>query len=269
MKSIKNKLRSNEGASITFALLLFLVCAVVSSVVLTAGTAASGRLSEIAKMDQRYYSVTSAAELLKNQFSGQTVNITETTETEITTTYNAKGEQTESTSGTPSSQKIITTIPGGKTIEIKNDGSSFSTDSLAIDAAMQYADLNMSGDGVVLTSPFTRSLNLTASGVGYTNEALEGLAVTIDETIEKNGNIELLVHNTTAAGSTDAFTLKMTFSANVHTSNDKKTVSGSPFDVTESSYKIKSTDTETRTTSASWTLTSIETVKAEAPTEAP
>ena len=53
----KEKLTSNKGASITYALLLFLVCAVVASIVLTAGTAASGRMSKISEMEQRYYSV--------------------------------------------------------------------------------------------------------------------------------------------------------------------------------------------------------------------
>ena len=77
LQKLKQKLKSQTGASITFALLLFLVCAVVGSVVLTAGTAAAGRMSELAKMDQRYYSVTSAAQLLQDIISDQTVEVTE------------------------------------------------------------------------------------------------------------------------------------------------------------------------------------------------
>ena len=50
------KLKSENGASLSFALLLFLVCAVVGSVILTSGTAASGRLSRLRDMDARYYS---------------------------------------------------------------------------------------------------------------------------------------------------------------------------------------------------------------------
>ena len=69
---ISAKLKDQSGASITYALLLFLVCAVVSSVVLAAGTAASGRMSKSVDNDQRYYAVTSAAELLKNQLDGKT-----------------------------------------------------------------------------------------------------------------------------------------------------------------------------------------------------
>ncbi len=72
---ILKKLRSNEGASLTYAILLFLVCAVIGTIVLTAGTIASGRLAEKAEMDQRYYHVTSTAEFLKDALDGKTVRI--------------------------------------------------------------------------------------------------------------------------------------------------------------------------------------------------
>lgn len=75
MKRARAKLRSRRGASITFALLIFLVCAVVSSVVVVAGSAAGGRMSQLAASDQRYYAVTSAAGLLRDVFDGQTVRV--------------------------------------------------------------------------------------------------------------------------------------------------------------------------------------------------
>lgn len=71
MHKLKQKLKSQTGASITFALLLFLVCAVVGSAVLVAGTAAAGRMSKVAEMDQRYYAVNSAARLLVDQIAGE------------------------------------------------------------------------------------------------------------------------------------------------------------------------------------------------------
>ena len=74
-KRIKEKLNSQKGASITFALLLFLVCAVISSIVIAAGSAAAGRMSGLARMDRRYYAVTSAAELLVDQIDGKTVSV--------------------------------------------------------------------------------------------------------------------------------------------------------------------------------------------------
>ena len=81
MLSIKRKLKTQNGASISFALLLFLVCAVLSSAVIVAGTAAAGRLSRLAEADQRYYAVTSAAELLCNDISGKTVTVEYSKET--------------------------------------------------------------------------------------------------------------------------------------------------------------------------------------------
>ena len=92
MKRAAEKLRSSRGASLMMALLLFLTCAVVGSAVLTAGTAASGRMSKIAESDQRYYSVNSAANLLIDLFKDETVKITETVKKdastgEVTTTY--------------------------------------------------------------------------------------------------------------------------------------------------------------------------------------
>ncbi len=81
------KLRSNRGASLLVALLLFMVCSVVGIVVLTAASAAAGRASKLAENDQRYYSVASAAELLAQELNGQTVSIIrEETRTDTTTT---------------------------------------------------------------------------------------------------------------------------------------------------------------------------------------
>ena len=75
MLLIKKKLKTQDGASISFALMLFLVCAVLSSAVIVAGTAAAGRLSRLAETDQRYYAVTSAAELLCSNISGKTITV--------------------------------------------------------------------------------------------------------------------------------------------------------------------------------------------------
>ena len=104
MISMKNKLKSRSGASITFALLLFLVCAVISSVVIVAGTTAAGRMSQAAQMDQRYYAVTSAAELLKSEIDGKEVIVTSETKaaedgtstTEYTAKYSDAGESEDS-----------------------------------------------------------------------------------------------------------------------------------------------------------------------------
>ncbi len=71
--NVLKKLRSSKGASLTFALLAFLVCAVISAVLLASAWAASGRASDLAKMDQRYYAVTSAAQLFCDTLDNQEI----------------------------------------------------------------------------------------------------------------------------------------------------------------------------------------------------
>ena len=83
-KRVYNKLRSRTGASITFALLIFLVCSVLCVAIIAAATAASGRMSAMAEMDQRYYSVTSAAELIAGQLTGKTVTVVRSKEWKLT-----------------------------------------------------------------------------------------------------------------------------------------------------------------------------------------
>ena len=73
LKRTKRKLKSENGASIAFGLFLFLICMVISSIVIVAATAVSGRLSNLAKMDQKYYFVNSIAENIKREFDEQTI----------------------------------------------------------------------------------------------------------------------------------------------------------------------------------------------------
>ncbi len=78
------KLRSNTGASLSVALLLFLVCAAVGAVLVTAGTAAVGRLSKLKELDQRYYSVTSAAQLVRDMMCEKEISFQQTKTTKTT-----------------------------------------------------------------------------------------------------------------------------------------------------------------------------------------
>lgn len=73
--NVLKKLRSSKGASLTFALLAFLVCAVISAVLLASASAASGRVSKLAETDQRYYAVTSAAQLFCDALENQQFTI--------------------------------------------------------------------------------------------------------------------------------------------------------------------------------------------------
>ena len=86
-KALYKKMNSSVGASLAIALLLFLACSVVGTVVLTAASAVSGRAAELTFMDQRYHSVASAAALLEKELCGKEVTIVRTkivTEWDIT-----------------------------------------------------------------------------------------------------------------------------------------------------------------------------------------
>ncbi len=67
--SVKRKLKSNEGASLMVALLFFVVCVAVGSIILTAATAASGRMTGIKKTNQDFYALKSAAKLFKKDWT--------------------------------------------------------------------------------------------------------------------------------------------------------------------------------------------------------
>lgn len=64
---LHKRLKSERGASLSFALFLALVCAAVCSIVLAAATASSGQFAKLGQFDQRYYSVSSAAGLFQSE----------------------------------------------------------------------------------------------------------------------------------------------------------------------------------------------------------
>ena len=72
---MKRKLQSRRGAALSFALLVFLVCAVIGAIVLSAGTAAAGRLSNLAESDERFYLTSSTAQLFSELFSPDSSNV--------------------------------------------------------------------------------------------------------------------------------------------------------------------------------------------------
>ncbi len=66
MNRIREKLTSENGASLLAALLFFVICAIIGGVILTSASVASGRMTGLRKSNQEYYSLTSAAKLFKD-----------------------------------------------------------------------------------------------------------------------------------------------------------------------------------------------------------
>lgn len=67
MKNIRLKLNSNEGKTILMALFLLLVAVVVSVVIITAATTAAHQLNDNKEAQQTYLTVSSAAELFRDE----------------------------------------------------------------------------------------------------------------------------------------------------------------------------------------------------------
>lgn len=261
-KRIVNKLRSRTGASITFALLLFLVCAVLCSVIITAATAASGRMSGIAEADQRYYAVSSAARLLQKQIDGKTVSIVEVVETPYTTTYTS-GVAGEPDAGESETKVYI--VPNKKASEIDETtdlvasnmigGYGFSIGNILEDAAKNVNDKQTLNDrGLSLSSTF-----YSLAGLDY-----DALAVTISEDLDSNGNITLTIYNTKNAKGKDStvgdrYTLILPFGVDRSESTNTKTENVSSTAVSDTEYTVVTKTTKTTITTLTWQLTGIKT----------
>ncbi len=198
MNLIHHKLRSRRGASISFALLLFLVCAVVGSVVLVAGTAAAGRISQAAEADQRYYSVTSAAELLKGQIEGDMNRVVITQEDTTPITDGVLGTTSK---GSPQIGGTVITPP---------------LTSITQDAAYHIWKAEKINN---------KALTLTATEAGT---VVNGLAVNINETMEKKSIVDGLLEEwrltfTLSDTGTQPYKLTMTFQAQVDKDVDYQT----------------------------------------------
>lgn len=77
-----NRLKNNKGVSLTIALLFFVICAAVGSVILATATAASNRVGGLVSEKQAYYTGASAAKTMSSILENTTVRIDEPNENE-------------------------------------------------------------------------------------------------------------------------------------------------------------------------------------------
>lgn len=277
---IKAKIKSQKGASITFALLLFLVCAVISSVVIVAGTAAGGRLKNIPESDQRYYAVTSASELLKNAIDGKTVVAVKARKEVIKHKYNSNGVENTPISSSP---------------DVAYDPTEYYTDLSEIEDSTKNKQSNYSMlTGIVcdlvnenrlnqnpVSPPIhkTFSLTATAGSLELKNEksgskeyvvekekdkALEAVSVILNEQIDQNGRITFYVSKEVDE---DTYSLKLVFEGEKTEKQYIHTDYGSPVpDLTNSdvAYTIVETKEIREATIFKWHLVNI--VKSTVPT---
>lgn len=258
-KAIHKLKYSRTGASITFALLLFLVCAALCSVMLTAGSAAAGRMSRIAETDQRYYAVSSAAELLKDLVDQKTVSVVELEQTRYNTVYTngvagkaVKGETTTNT-------YLVKDLAAGEidehSLSQSLELSSITIDSFVLDAAKSYflaAPVN--------NRPFALSSDFfTQSGLDY-----DALAVSVFESVDEAGNLSFTLYNRYRAEGEESdagsrFTLKLHFTADESSSSGTKTETVSTTPINDSSYSVETLASKIKVTTLTWRLDEIKT----------
>jgi len=257
----RRKLRSRRGASITFALLLFLVCTVLCSVIITASTASSGRMSQIAETDQRYYAVTSAAELLKDVIAGKTVSVVRVAEETCDTVYSSGVPGTPERVGAPVTTVYL--VPDKRAGEIsETDLTAGSTvDSAEITTIPMDAAKKWVSGSLPLND---RKLELASSFSADAGMAFDALAVKIEEDLDANGRITLTIYNKyrskdTQSRAGDRYTMVLTFDAEQRSVTSTKTEDISATSSDSSSYTLRTRTTETTVTTLTWKLSDIKT----------
>lgn len=272
MNAMKNKIKSQRGASITFALLLFLVCAMVSSVVIVAATTAGGRMSNLPDIDQRYYAVSSAAELLGKTLDGQVVTVVKTRDRTIKSSYLADGSKNGDPVKTPG--EIDTTIYPGDLSEdatLEDEDNTYSLLTSLADTLTNNVLVDMDDDAAAESTEtypikVSRTLNATGS-LGLTSDSLsnaDGLAilsVEMYQQLDKDGTLTFYVSKpvkNSAGTVTGAYTLRLIFAADKTKDTTSYTEHGSPVATSGGGYTVTDTETKTTTIKYKWTLTRIE-----------
>lgn len=253
---IRQKLKSETGASITFALLLFLVCTMVSSVVIVAATTAGGRMSNLPDIDQRYYAVSSAAELIRGAIDGQVVTVVDETVLKKSTPYAADGTPGSSTENSTTTKKIypqdisgIDDLQAAITAGTVNDVTASYSLLTELANTLTTSAASLSDKNITLTMGGSLTLN-TNSSLSQ-SDALNILSVDILEHPEENGTLTFYV--TKKVDSNKEYTLRLTFAVDktentvVHTDYGSPILSGTVIDAT----------TTTTTTSFKWSLIGI------------
>ena len=288
-RKMLKKLRSRKGASLTFALLAFLVCAVISAVLLASASASAGRLSGLVKSDQRYYAVNSAAQLFCDALKDQqfTIERTEKTPYTLTTTVtHTGGHENKNTpvreDGTKTYSIDMAFNAGALPSSCTGTVSDVIEKSIMTEAALYY----VFGDSIysstsmpgLVKDAFANSVgnqktwtfelkqySATPAGAGEETPA-DLLAVDAQFTMDTSGNIVIRFQNQAAPVYKIEVTLSATVSNSDNSTNPGKTSittygetvpleDGYQYDIVENT-----TETIEKSTTISWMVTDVKKV---------
>lgn len=240
-KRFIRKLRSDNGASLSMALLLFLICAAIGAIVLTAATASAGRLSSLAEMEQRYYSVSSAVELLENKLCKTPIEVNVKREVTVKDDLTYGGSSTE----------YVFTVNGKNVLE-KEDETKMIDSFLSFRAMHFVFDDYLDGANPSDSdkdNAFRNRQSDAEYGTFYIrhekgqNETENQLDVTVDWVLKTDGTIELKVSDGPV---NNKYTLVLTLIPTV-VESEKNVIDV----ITENGAQYR-TNTTTKTTKITW-----------------
>ena len=279
---LQRKLKSNTGASIAAALMLFLICAVLGGSILAAASVSGGRLSKRADMDRRYYGVTSAAELIADTLAADPVRIVRTetvvrvSTTSVDRTADAEGAVTFSeplTVTDPPEYTYETAVgPAGSETRIGsviNAGSFLTRQTLRLcfgsaDFDTEAAMLLPVPAAIPATSAESLPLTVSIPGTGGASP----LNATINATarLKQDGTLVITVDDKPAGPAAgDYFALRMTLTPSINdtltalpTETDTSTTSSASGDTISYTSITTVTTKRIRVTEVRWTVSSME-----------
>lgn len=277
-KQLATKLKSQTGASFSIALLLFIVCVVISSILIAAATVSAGQFANQGKSDQRYYAVTSAAQVFRDSLGGENgtrefklEQMREGTQT-ITRQQNgdtSKGAITETQ--TSATFNPAAAVKGYDFLADITYYALFGVGKAKVDVASP-ADVLKAKDWGTWISPFTEGAwatapTSTASGLKYLPDIMYDVTPTLngdgapsaaDLKVKVRGRLrsdwtyELEFYND-AASESDRFYVYMALSADVaETDSTNEELAGSTTSGEGGSTVNTQTVTQKKTTTVTW-----------------
>jgi hypothetical protein len=254
-ESLRGKLQSNTGASLAVALLFFLVCAVVGTMLLVSASTASGRMKSAIIYDQNKYAVESAAKVLKEDLSKERV-ILERTKTSVYDLAPTKlGEGNLKENLTPSdsySSRILSS--NGSAIDAKNytvlqqlTGDCRGLNGSNVDQALYFQDDIQNSK---IENDKSQSFTMTVDG--FTDPSIpKGTKVQAKVTITMHADMSLDIQVRSVDNAKAEYVVYMTASPTVVLTSTSSNSSGQ-IDNEKPQNSIEATLIETKTTSISW-----------------
>lgn len=254
-ESLRGKLQSNTGASLAVALLFFLVCAVVGTMLLVSASTASGRMKSAISYDQNKYAVESAAKVLKEDLSKERV-ILERTKTSVYDLAPTKlGEGNLKENLTPSvsySSRILSS--NGSAIDAKNytvlqqlTGDCRGLNGSNVDQALYFQD-----DIQNSKIENDKSQSFTMIVDRFTDPSIpKGTKVQVKVTITMHADMSLDIQVRSVDNAKAEYVVYMTASPTVVLTSTSSNSSGQ-IDNEKPQNSIEAKLIETKTTSTSW-----------------